>query len=111
MNDLLTRLRAPTITHTEAHEAMLEAANELERLMRVANLLPPHDKTPAWKQRQDFITAHIDTHGKINSTFLMLAFKISKAQAQIDLARWQRNFPGCVTYDPTSKTFVSTRTT
>lgn len=55
--------------------------------------------------RQDWIYETLEIFGFINREHLMKKFKISVAQASWDLALFQKNHPGIIAYNPSTKRY------
>lgn len=58
-------------------------------------------------QRQQFITRRLTETGRINRRDLCSHFGISHPQASADLTAYRAAFPNAMTYDPTTKAYIS----
>lgn len=60
-------------------------------------------------QRLHFIDWCLVAHGEIQRADIMNQFEVSEAQASADLAAFDREHPGAMTYDKTRKRYVPAR--
>lgn len=67
--------------------------------------------TQRWfeQQRFEWIAETLRVFGFINREHIQRKFGISRPQASLDLAGFQRRYPQAMTYDPSAKRYVARR--
>lgn len=60
------------------------------------------------QHRQEWIAETLRVFGFINREHIERKFGVSTPQASLDLAEFQREHPGMITYDRSSKRYVRT---